>query len=831
VIESKQMYIEYASWHINPASTKARISNGPVLVIDRDGNVSGCNEAARLLAQRTWSLDLQVGSPLVETLPSPLHGSFLTHFQQALSGCLVSSIVPLDLRESVPLLFRVFYQPIVDRDGLVNSVAISLTLVESAQAARSQGEIDPLLQEMIENSSEMISILDEEGTILYQSGSTQRLLDTPANSAIGRRFTDCVWSEDYPRVAKMIEAISRESGSSLDLVCRMRRRDGAVIWTESKFKNLLAQPGVQGILVHTRDITRERLYDEEAREADRRYRSIFENAVEGIFQSNPDGRLVNANSALARILGYTTPQELMENVRDAGRDLYCDPRRRNEFVHLVLSHGRVTEFESQMWRKDGKAVWVSENARVLRRNDGTVIGYEGSIQDISRRKEAEEKLLHNTFFDAATGLPNRQLFLDRLRQLVLRKDQTSHFAVLSIAMDRWRSLTESHSPRFLDDLLGLIADRFEAIQRPGDTVSHIGASEFALLLEQTDDMQDAEAFAAHLRQRMAEPLLVDQERIDLSCCVGIHRPDTLLQADPEEILEDARAALAKARSVGHDQQEVFVSGYRDLLVGMRKMEADLRRGVEEDQFVPFFQPIVSLSTLEVAGFEALVRWNHPLQGLVSPAEFIPLAEESGLIHPIGLAVLTKSCRALLEWGKEIPRAREVFLSVNLSLHQFRHADLADQLIAVLEELHFPPERLKLEITESAVMHNMDKALEILQRLRSTGIRLAMDDFGTGYSSLSYLSRMPLDTLKIDRAFVMRINQPGPGEAIVKTIAHLAQALSMDVVAEGVETPQQVEFLRAIGCEYGQGYLFAKPLPAKEASDLLESSSLPVNLHR
>ncbi|MEN9353040.1 MAG: hypothetical protein RL318_365 [Fibrobacterota bacterium] len=825
------MYIEYASWHINPASTKARISNGPVVVLNQDGMITGCNEATRLLSQRAWGHSLPAGTLIADVLPQSLLGPFRTHLQQAFSGMLVSSIMPLDIQENQPLLFRVFYQPVVDRDGSILSVVISLTLIETEHAARSQGEIDPLLQEMIENSSEMISILDEEGTILYQSGSTERLLNMPANSAIGRRFTDCVWPEDYPRVANMIEAISREVGSSLDLVCRMKRRDGAVIWTESKFKNLLSQPGVQGILVHTRDITRERLYDEEAREADRRYRSIFENAVEGIFQSSPDGRLVNANSALARILGYATPQELMENVRDAGRDLYTDPRRRNEFVQLVLTHGRVTEFESQMWRKDGKATWVSENARVLRRNDGTVIGYEGSIQDISRRKEAEEKLLHNSFFDAATGLPNRLLFLDRLRQLVLRKDQNSQFAVLSISMDRWRGLSESHSPRFLDDLLGQIADRLEAIQRPGDTASHIGASEFALLIEQTSNLQEAEEFAAHLRRKMSEPLIVDQERIDLSCCVGIHRPDIQKQSDPEEILEDARAALAKARSLGHDQQEVFYSNYRDLLVGMRKMESDLRRGVEEDQFVPYFQPIVSLSTLEVAGFEALVRWKHPLKGLVAPAEFIPLAEESGLIHPIGLAVLTKSCRALLEWGRDNPRAREVFLSVNLSLHQFRHANLADQLISVLEELRFPADRLKLEITESAVMHNLDKALEILQRLRGAGIRLAMDDFGTGYSSLSYLSKMPLDTLKIDRAFVMRIAQPGPGEAILKTISFLAQALSMDVVAEGVETTQQVEFLREIGCEYGQGYLFAKPLPADQARELLETSDMPINLRR
>lgn len=825
------MFIQYASWHINPASNRSRISNGPILVLDAFGCIAGCNEAARLLASRVWHCELVVGLKLFEHLPEIHRIPFRTHFQQAMGGMMVTSALSLDIRETVPALFRVLYQPIVDGIGHTHQVSISLTLVESEHAARSQGEIDPLLQEMIENSSEMISILDEEGTILYQSGSTERLLDMPANAATGRRFTDSIWPEDYPRVSKMIEAIARESGSSLDLVCRMRRRDGAVIWTESKLKNLLSQPGVLGILVHTRDITRERLYDEEAREADRRYRSIFENAVEGIFQSSPDGRLINANSAMARILGYALPQELMESIRDAGRDLYCDPRRRNEFVQQVLTHGRVTEFESQMWRKDGTSVWVSENARVLRRNDGTVIGYEGSLQDISRRKEAEEKLLHNSFFDPATGLPNRLLFLDRLRQLVLRKDQTVPFAVLSLSMDRWRGLSESHSPRFLEDLLGQIADRLETIQRPGDTVSHIGASEFAMLIEQSKDLEEVEAIATLLRQRMSEPLLVDQERIDLSCCVGIYRPDAVKHTDPEEILENARAALAKARSLGHDQQEVFAAGYRDLLVGMRRMEADLRKAVEEDQFEPFYQPIISLSTLEVAGFEALVRWRHPLQGLVSPAEFIPLAEESGLIHPIGLAMLRKSCTSFKQWGEINPRARDIFLSVNLSVHQFRHADLADQLIAVLEELDFPPERLKLEITESAVMQNLDKALEVLQRLRGAGIRLAMDDFGTGYSSLSYLSKMPLDTLKIDRAFVMRINQPGPGEAIVKTIAHLAQALSMDVVAEGVEMPQQVEFLREIGCEYGQGYLFAKPLPADEAFELLESSSLPINLRR
>jgi PAS domain S-box-containing protein/diguanylate cyclase (GGDEF)-like protein len=823
------MFIELASWHISPANSKARISSAPVIVVGNDYAVLGCNEASRLLCQKAWRKEIVVGMNLTSLIPGPLQSTFQAHFQQALGGLLVSSILPLDIADSSPLLFRILYHPQFDGDGATTNVAISLTLVESERAARGAGEIDPLLQEMVDNSSELISILDDEGTILYQNNSCERLLNAPASSLIGRRFTDSVLPEDFPRVNAVIEAIARDNGAANEITCRMRRRDGAVIWTDSKFKNLLHQPGVQGILVHTRDITRERIHGEEAREADRRYRSIFENAVEGIFQSSPDGRLVNANIALARILGFETSEGLIDSIRDAGRDLYVDPRRRTEFVQQVLTHGRVTEFESQMWRRDGKAVWVSENARVLQRNDGTVSGYEGSVQDISRRKEAEEKLLHNSFFDASTGLPNRQLFLDRLRQLVLRSDESARFAVFSISMDRWRTLSESHSPRFLDDLLGMIADRFEAIQRPGDTISHIGASEFAMLLERLPSLEEVTSFAEHLRVQMAEPIFVDQERIDLSCCVGILYPDSSTSSDPEEILEDARAALAKARSIGHDQQELFNTSDRDLLVGMRQLEIDMRKGIEADQFVPFFQPIISLSTLEVAGFEALVRWKHPLKGLVSPAEFIPLAEETGLIHPIGVAVLTKSCQALLDWGRTNPRAREVFLSVNLSLKQFRHGDLADQLIAILKDLRFPTERLKLEITESAVMLNLDKALEILQRLRGAGIRLAMDDFGTGYSSLSYLSRMPLDTLKIDRAFVCRIGQSGPGEDILRTIATLSHALSMDVVAEGVETTQQAEFLQKIGCEYGQGYLFAKPLPAEEAQELLESSSLPINL--
>lgn len=825
------MFIEFASWRINPEDPKSRVSLAPLLFVNREGIVVGDNESSRLLAQRAWKVEVRTGLSIYQIVPESLHAPLREHLRLALEGQLVSSLMPLELGDASPLVFRALYHPQFQGDREVVGASISLSLVETKHSARSATEIDPLLQEMVDNSSEMISILDTEGTIFYQNNFTERLLGNSPTSLSGRLFTDCVASEDYPRVASLIQAVARERGAAIDFSCRMRRRDGAVIWTESKIKNLLDQPSVHGLLVHTRDITRERIHDEEAREADRRYRSIFENAAEGLYLSTPDGRLLNANAALARILGYETPAALIEAIRDAGRDLYADPRRRTEFVQQVLTHERVSDFESQMWRKDGKSVWVQENARVLRRGDGTVIGYEGSLQDISRRKEAEEQLLHNTLFDAATGLPNRQLFLDRLRQLVLRRDEGKPFAILSMAMDRWRSLSESHSPRFLDDLLGMIAERIEGIQRPGDTASHIGASEFALLVEHIDSQREVEEFAALLRQRMTEPIQVDQERIDLSCCVGIHCPENAAGLDPEEILENARAALAKARSLGDDQQEVFAAGYRDLLVGMRKLEADLRRGVEEDQFVPYFQPIISLSTLEVAGFEALVRWNHPLRGLVAPAEFIPMAEESGLVHPIGLAMLSKSCRICREWEEENPRAREIFLSVNLSLRQFRYADLADQLLSVLEESRFPPERLKLEITESAVMQNLDKALEVLQRLRGVGIRLAMDDFGTGYSSLSYLSRMPLDTLKIDRSFTCRIAQPGPGEDILRTISTLAHALSMDVVAEGVENPHQVEFLRGIGCEYGQGYLFAKPLPADEARLLLESSSLPVNLHR
>lgn len=434
---------------------------------------------------------------------------------------------------------------------------------------------------------------------------------------------------------------------------------------------------------------------------------------------------------------------------------------------------------------------------------------------------SKEHFRHAAFHDALTNLPNRALFTDHLKFTIERtKRQPGHrFAVLFMDLDRFKNINDSLGHIYGDQLLIIIAKRLKGCLRQTDVIARLGGDEFAILLDGFAETDDVLRIAEKIQQVISEPMTIDRNEAFISASIGIALSSTGYER-PEDVLRDADTAMYRAKDGGKARHEVFDEVMYARAVSLLKLENDLRRAFERQEFHVYYQPIVALKTGKICGFEALVRWQHPTRGIVSPSEFIPLAEETGLIVPLGQWVLEESCRQMREWQEQSPANRTLTVSVNLSGKQLSRIDLCRQMKSILEKTGLDPRSLKLEITESMVMDNTDLAITMLKQLHDLGIQLSIDDFGTGYSSLSYLPRFPVNSLKIDRSFVSRMNLNDENLEIVRTIVMLAHNLSMEVVAEGIETEEQLAQLRALSCDFGQGYLFSAPMTADSAAALM-----------
>lgn len=433
-------------------------------------------------------------------------------------------------------------------------------------------------------------------------------------------------------------------------------------------------------------------------------------------------------------------------------------------------------------------------------------------------EQSKNHFRHAAFHDELTDLPNRAFLAEKLKHEIerVKQHEDCQFAVLFLDLDRFKNVNDSLGHSIGNQLLIAIARRLESCIRDGDVVARLGGDEFAILLSNTSDMREATKMAERVQKKLQSPFSLSGHEVFTAASIGIAL-SAIGYEHPENVLRDADTAMYRAKAHGKACYEIFDEGMHSRAVYLLQMETDLRRALDKEEFCVYYQPIVSLENGELAGFEALVRWQHPERGMISPAEFIGMAEEHGFILPLGQWVLEQACRQLVHWQWQSPNNRPLFMSVNLSAKQMAQTKLVDQIRQVLEDTNLDAGHLKLEITESAVMENAEMAVTVLKQLKALGVQLSVDDFGTGYSSLSYLHRFPLDTLKIDQSFVSRIGEADENGAIVRTIVTLAENMGMDVVAEGIETLGQLSELRRLNCRYGQGYLFARPLNTSAAT--------------
>ncbi len=433
-------------------------------------------------------------------------------------------------------------------------------------------------------------------------------------------------------------------------------------------------------------------------------------------------------------------------------------------------------------------------------------------------QESKDHFRRAAFHDALTNLPNRALLAENLKFVIERAKQHEdyQFAVLFLDLDRFKNVNDSLGHSIGDQLLITMARRLESCIREVDMVARLGGDEFAILLDGIPNQAEATNMARRIQEKLQSPFNLSGHEVFTTTSIGIAVSSTGYD-DPENMLRDADTAMYRAKAQGKACYEVFDKGMHTHAVYVLQMENDLRRAIEREELRVYYQPIVALENGQLAGFEALIRWQHPERGFINPSDFIPLAEDTGLIVPLGLWILKRACQQLCQWQWQSPANRSLFMSVNLSGKQVAQPDLVENIRDILDETHVDAKHLKLEITESAVMENAEMAARLLKRLKALGVQLSIDDFGTGYSSLSYLHRFPVNTLKIDRSFVGRIGEAAENIEIVRTVISLAENMGMEVVAEGIETLSQLAQLRKLKCQYGQGYLFSRPVDAQSVS--------------
>ena len=647
--------------------------------------------------------------------------------------------------------------------------------------------------------------------------SCQSLYDDPQSWLLA------IHPEDSFKALSTIETQFR-TGEDFEEEYRIIRPDRSICWVRVRASSVCdAMGNVNRFVGIAEDITKRKESEEALKKSEEQFRLTFEMAPIGMAISTLKGKFTRDNQALCDALGYSPAELLGLSFAEIS---HPDDWKTHHHLEKKLIDGVASNFqiETRFIAKNGHIVDTLLKVLVVCDAGEKPLHFNNQIVDITERKQMEQQLLHDALHDALTGLPNRALFMNRLEQQLKRSQRQDKylFAVLFLDLDRFKVVNDSVGHLIGDKLLIEIARRLEKSIAPTDTVARLGGDEFTILLENISSKSEATLVAESIYQTLTFPFYIEGYELFTTASIGIALSSQGYDK-PEDILRDADLTMYSAKEQGKARYEVFDYSLRDRALQRLELETDLRKALERGEFEVYYQPITSLALGILSGFEALARWNHPTKGSIGPTDFIPICEETGLIVPLGNWLLQEACQTARNWQLKYPEHPTIKMSVNLSAQQFREPQLIQEIEKILAQTGLKGKFLKLEITESILIDNLETVTEIILNLRKQNIQFSIDDFGTGYSSLSYLHRFPVDTIKIDRSFVSQMQPNGENSAIIKAIITLANLLNMDVIAEGIETTSQLAQLKLLQCEYGQGFFFSKPLSQKDAEVFVANS--------
>lgn len=703
------------------------------------------------------------------------------------------------------------------------TIAIVRNITARKQAEERLRYERDLLNGIMKTSIAAITVVDRQGQTIFANERAEEIIGLEQSSPRSQFYNATDWNvtdfEGYPLSHKRLpfQQVMQAKVPLFDI-----RHAIETVDRRKKYLSINGAPlqdasgNITGAVFSIADITDRQAAEEALRKSEEQFRLTFEYAPIGMAIESLDGRFLRVNRALCDTLGYSSADLLKLSLSEI---THPDDRALWQATNRQIFEGKIYLSRAQIryLTKENHTVYTVVSRALVRDSDNRPLHVLSQIVDISDRISIERQLKYDASHDALTRLPNRILLADRINSAIDRAKQNTddRFALLFLDLDRFKVINDSLGHLMGDRLLRCVAGKLQNLVEPNDTIARLGGDEFTILLVGPDSVDRATQLADRIQQHLLDPCDLGGHDVFTTASIGIATSD--LEYDrAEDLLRDADLAMYRAKDLGRARYQVFDKEMHDRALGRLQLETDLRHAIETQQLQVYYQPIISLPSETLCGFEALVRWHHPVRGWISPAEFIPVAEETGTINALGQWVLETACRQLQSWHQQFPSSHPLTVNVNLSGHQLREPDLVDRIDEVLEKTGLDSRYLKLEITESVLMENDRTATACLLQLRERHISLCVDDFGTGYSSLSYLDRFPVNTLKIDRSFVNKIGTKEENLAIIRAIVTLAHTLGMDVVAEGIETPQQLDRLKRLRCEYAQGYFFSKPLAPEDA---------------
>lgn len=697
---------------------------------------------------------------------------------------------------------------VLSHRGRITQAEASLRAREMARAA------EAALDTMMASLPDALIIADERGRVRKLNPRAEHLFGYAADEVLDEPV-DGLLSEPYSRRLRERWKTYVADGSGELLSCGRevlgRRKDGGVVPMELSVAQL-ERDGERRFVVVLHDISARKRALARLDVAEK----VLECTMEGVMVTDRRGTMLWVNQGFSNISGYPREEVLGQKAAMLKSGL-----QNAEFYHAMWARIRENgEWQGEIWnrRKDGEAFPEWLTIKAITDPSGQVTRYVGVFSDISKHKRAEETIRTLTYYDAVTRLPNRYLLMDRLDQALERAPRSGRrLALVMIGLNRFKQINETLGHQTGDVVLRTVADRLGMSLRGHDTVARLRGDTFCCLLTDLAQDHDAHLVISRLLESFSTSFEVDGHELFITAKVGIS-VYPVDGTDPEDLAQKAETAMNRSKELADNSYQFYTPEMHANSVERLRLETELRKAVSRDEFVVYYQPKIETASGRVVGAEALVRWRHRELGMISPADFIPIAEETGLIVPIGNWVMNHVCEQLRQWrdvGQPV-----VQVAVNLSAHQFRQPDLVEQVVTALNTHGIPPELLELELTESAVMHHAEATIETLMQLHKQGVRLAIDDFGTGYSSLSYLKKFPLDKLKIDRSFVMDIDTNPASAEIVGAIVAMGHSLNLEIVAEGVENDAQLDVLKGLKCDEIQGFYYSRPIPAETFASIL-----------